>query len=136
MLRRLRLRVAPSVTLLSTSVGAWVSGTSVRVVCAVVPLLPPVSVARSCSVTVAMPPLAASVGSVMPSSNGNPVSLRTTWPSSSNSTLRTCTSSDTTGCSVIVSPSSTWMPSVSGSMSSDCASKTIVGATPRLSAAW
>ena len=125
-------RRAPSATLVDTTVGAKVSRTTWKVCRGERPTLPPVSVARSCTVTV-LPPMAMA-GMAANSSNGKSGSLETTWPLTSSSTRATCVSSLTVGTMRRVWPSCTWTPSVLGSASITLTAMLTVGATPARSA--
>src|SRR6267143_4934872 len=87
--------LAAFVGLVSTTTGANVSGTTVKVRGADVVALPPVSVAIARTVR-AVPPTAMA-GVVTSKSHGNDTSRLTTWPLTSRSTLLTCTSSVTVG---------------------------------------
>ena len=130
---RTRNSRAPSTTLVVSTSGAKTSGTTVSVTAFDSVTLPPVSVARTCTVTV-LPALAID-GTAVNSSNGNARSLDTTRPLTSSSTLRTCTSSLTVGTMRSVEPSCTWMPAVTGSASTDSTAIDTCGAMPSVSKA-
>ena len=106
MARKLWLAAMPSTTLLPVMLGGVLSRTSSTLIGAVVVTLPPVSVARTASVTV-LPPLAAMLGNAARRSQGKATSLLTTLPFTSTSTLRTCTSSLMAACSSTVLASCT-----------------------------
>jgi len=114
--------------LVETIVGPKVSGTVTSVTSSERPTLPPVSVARTCSCT--EPPR---VGAWVNMSNGKLGSLLTTLPLTSSSTLRICTSSDTSGVTCTEPPASTWIPGVPGSASPAATEIFTVGATPLVS---
>ena len=128
---RTRNTRAPSATLVETTLGGKVSGTTSSTTALDSVVLPPVSVARTCTVTL-LPPMAIE-GIPAKSSNGKATSLETTWPLTSNSTLRTCTSSVTVGTIRSVAPSCTWVPGVAGSTSTASTDMLTVGATPLVS---
>ena len=125
---RTRNRRSPSATLVETTVGAKVSRTTSNVTEFDSCTLPPVSVARTCTVIV-LPPEAID-GIVANSSNGNDGSFETTLPLTSSSTLRTSTSSATVGTIRSVEPSCTCVPARPGSASSASTVIETVGATP------
>ena len=122
---------APWARFTAVTVGAKVSGTTSSTTTLDSAALPPVSVARTCTVS-ELPPLAM-VGACVNNSNGNETSLDTTTPLTSNSMLRTCTSSVIVGSTRTVRPSSTCTPGAPGLASTPSTAIDTTGARPALS---
>ena len=130
-IERTKKRREPSTRLIAAMAGGKVSGTTFSVTSSDSPALPPVSVARTCTVMV-LPPLAM-VGTWAKSSKGKAGSSDTTCPLTISSTLRTWTSSVTPGRTVSVPPSITCTPGVTGSASTALMAIETTGGVPWVS---